>query len=180
MSVGDSCPSSRGDAPIWRRAIGELPDFASHRWAIGGSAALALHGLPVDPRDIDLVGDADAAADFASQLANKVDADEQPWERGRYRATRRLHALVAGVDVEILVGIEARSVDGQIIQAPDLSSVDYVLVESRLVPVIKLATMLAVMEATDQRERASLVRQALTSSSPAAAGAPFRERPPGL
>jgi hypothetical protein len=53
-----------GSVAAWRTALGELPVIRGGRWAVGGSASLALHGLPVDPRDLDLLVDHVAAAEL--------------------------------------------------------------------------------------------------------------------
>lgn len=96
-----------GSAPAWRMALGELPIVRRGRWAVGGSASLALHGLPVDPRDLDLLVDDIAAAELVDGLRGAVVSDEARWDRGDVRAVRRALAVVQGVDVEILEGVEA-------------------------------------------------------------------------
>ncbi len=67
-----------GSAPAWRAALGELPIVRGGRWAVGGSASLALHGLPVDPRDLDLLVDHVAAAELVDGLRGAVVSDEAP------------------------------------------------------------------------------------------------------
>ena len=78
-----------GSAPAWRTALGELPIIRDGRWAVGGSASLALHGLPVDPRDLDLLVDHLAAAELVDGLRGAVVSDEARWDRGDVRAVRR-------------------------------------------------------------------------------------------
>jgi hypothetical protein len=76
-----------GSAPAWRTALGELPVVRGGRWAVGGSASLALHGLPVDPRDLDLLADHVAAAELVDGLRGAVVSDEARWDRGDVRVS---------------------------------------------------------------------------------------------
>ena len=114
-----------GSAPAWRTALGELPIVRRGRWAVGGSASLALHGLPVDPRDLDLLVDHVAAAELVDGLRGAVVSDETRWDRGDVRAVRRALAVVHGVEIEILEGVEAVGPAGDVVVAtPDLDHVD--------------------------------------------------------
>ena len=92
----DTLVAVTGSAPAWRMALGELPVVRDGRWAVGGSASLALHGLPVDPRDLDLLVDHVAAAELVDGLRGAVVSDESPWDRGDVRAIRRAVAVVHG------------------------------------------------------------------------------------
>ena len=80
-------------APAWRMALAELPAVGRGRWAVGGSASLALHGLPVEPRDRDLLVDHAAAAELVDGLRDAVVSDESGWDRGDVRAARRAVAV---------------------------------------------------------------------------------------
>ena len=118
-----------GSAPAWRTALGELPIVRRGRWAVGGSASLALHGLPVDPRDLDLLVDHAAAAEMVDGLRDAVVSDEACWDRGDVRAVRRALAVVHGVEVEILEGVEAVGPAGDVVVAtPDLNHVGRIIV----------------------------------------------------
>ena len=159
-------------APAWRMALGELPVVRRGRWAVGGSASLALHGLPVDPRDLDLLVDHAAAAEMVDGLRDAVVSDEAYWDRGDVRAVRRALAVVHGVEVEILEGVEAVGAAGDVIVAtPDLSHVDRIVVSGRQIPVLPLPTMQVLLDATGHRERAAMIAKALGGrSSPAGPG----------
>ena len=162
-----------GSASAWRTALGELPIVRRGRWAVGGSASLALHGLPVDPRDLDLLVDHVAAAELVEGLRGAVVSDEARWDRGDVRAVRRALAVVHGVEVEILEGVEAVGPTGDVVVAtPDLVQVDRIIVSGRQIPVLPLSTMQALVDATGDRERAAMVAKVLDGrSSPAEPGA---------
>lgn len=162
-----------GPAPAWRRALGELPLVRGGRWAVGGSASLALHGLPVDPGDLDLLVDQVAAAELVYALRGALVSDEALWDRGDVRAVRRALAVVHGVEVEILEGVEAVGPTGDVVVAtPDLDRVDRIFVNGRQIPVLPLSTMQAVLDATGNRDRAAMVAKTLGGhSSPAGPGA---------
>jgi hypothetical protein len=145
--------------PRWRIAIGYLPNVQSGRWAVGGSAALALHGLPIDPRDLDLVADGAAATELIAGLGDTVLKDEAAWDRGDVRAARRAMAIVEGVEVEILVEVEAIAQGERVLGPPDLGDLDSVAVDGRLVPVLPLGAMLQVLLAMGDTRRADLVKR---------------------
>lgn len=106
-----------GSAPAWRTVLGEVPIVQGGRWVVGGSACLALHGLPVDPRDLDLPVDHEAAAGLVDRLRGAMVSDEARWDRGDVRAVRRALAVVNGVEVEILEGVEAVGPTGGVVVA---------------------------------------------------------------
>lgn len=142
--------------------MGELPVVERGRWAVGGSASLALHGLPVEPRDLDLLVDHAAADEMVDGLRDAVVSDETGWDRGDVRAVRRALAVVHDVEVEILEAVEAVGTAGNVVAAtPDLSQVDRIVVNGRPIPVLPLATMQVLLDATGKRDRAALVARAL-------------------
>jgi hypothetical protein len=151
-----------GSASAWRAALAELPVVRRGRWAVGGSASLALHGLPVDPRDLDLLVDHVAAAELVDGLRGAVVSDEPGWDRGDVRAVRRALAVVHGVNVEILEGAEAVGPAGDVVVAtPDLDQVDLIIVSGRRIPVLPLPAIQVLLEATGNRERAAMVAKVL-------------------
>jgi len=164
-------------APAWRTALGELPIVRRGRWAVGGSASLALHGLPVDPRDLDLLVDHVAATELVDGLRSAVVSDQVRWDRGDVRAVRRALAVVHGVEVEILEGVEAVGPKGDVVAAtPDLDHVDLFIVSGRRIPALPLSTMGILLDVTGNRERAAMVAKVLGGGpSP---GARSQSRPP--
>jgi len=147
------------DAPSkWHSALGRLPVVEAGCWAIGGSVALALHGLPVVPRDLDLLADHISAEALIVGFGDAVMSDEHQWERGDVRAARRVMAVVEDMEVEILVGVET-VIDGAIVLGtPLLDVVDSIAVGSRWFPVLSLSTMAVVLDSMGKRELALMVR----------------------
>ncbi len=136
------------------------------RWAVGGSACLALHGLPVDPRDLDLLVDHIAATELVYELRGAVVSDESRWDRGDVRAVRRALAVIHGVEVEILEGAEAVGPAGDVVAAtPDLGHVDLIIVSGRQIPVLPLPVMQVLLDATGNRERAAMIAKVLGGRS---------------
>lgn len=143
-------------------ALGELPIVRGGGWAVGGSACPALHGLPVLPRDLDLLVDHVAADELVHGLRGAMVSDEARWDRGNVRAARRALAVVHGVEVEILEGIEAVGPTGDVVVAtPDLDHVDRIIISGRQVPVLPLPAMQVLFDAAGNRERAAMVATAL-------------------
>jgi hypothetical protein len=129
--------------------------------------------LPVDPRDLDLLVDHVAAGELAEGLRAAVVSDEDRWNRGDVRAIRRVLAVVHGVEVEILEGVEAVDATGDVVVTmPDLDHVDLIIVSGRPIPVLPLLAMHALLHATGNRERAAMVAEVLggrpSSPSPGA------------
>src|SRR5260370_36361516 len=154
-----------GSAPAWRTALGELPIVRGGRWAVGGSASLALHGLPVDPRGLDLLVDHVAAAELVDGLRGAVVSDEARWDRGDVRAIRRALGVVHGVEGEILEGVEAVGPTGDVVVAtPDLDHVDRIIVSGRRIPGLPLPAMQVLVGATGNRDAAAKCAQGLGSA----------------
>lgn len=151
-----------GPKTAWRSALEGLPAVRHGRWAVGGSASLALHGLPIDPRDVDLLADQVAVAELVDGLQDSVVIDQAPWDRGDVRAARRVLAVMEGVELEILMGVEAVGSDGRVVMStPSLERVDPVALNNRWIPVLPLSIMLKLLEATGIQERAAMVREAM-------------------
>jgi hypothetical protein len=78
------------------------------------------------------------------------------------RAVRRALAVVHGVEVEILEGVEAVGPTGDVVVAtPNLDHVDRIIVLGRSIPVLPLSTMQVLLDATGNRERAAMVAKVL-------------------
>jgi hypothetical protein len=156
-----------GPVPSWLRALQGLPAVRHGQWAVGGSASLALHGLPIDPRDVDVLADQVAVAELVDGLEDTVVTDHAPWDRGDVRAARRVLAVVEGVELEILVGVEVVDSNGRVIMTtPSLDRVELIVLNRRPIPVLPLSTMWAVLGATGREERAAVVREAIGQDCP--------------
>jgi hypothetical protein len=155
--------SVMNDMSAWRRALLRLPIVPVGLWAVSGSAALALHGLAVEPNDVDLVADQVAAQEFVERLGDLVSQDDAPWDRGDVRAARRALAVLEGIDVEVLVDVEAVELGARVLGSPDLTHLDHIVIEDREIPVVPIATLLTLLDATGKRERATMVRKAMAA-----------------
>jgi hypothetical protein len=163
----------------WRTALRALPILEKGRWAVTGSAALALHGLMVEPSDLDVVADPVAAASLAEHLRAFVVSDEATWDRGDVRAVRRIFLLVAGVGVEIMVGVESVSNGVVLVGTPNLDLLDHVDINEVPIPVLPLRTLVAILEATGKYERALMARHELTRRTYAPTAPSLRGVAPG-
>jgi hypothetical protein len=88
-------------------------------WAVSGSLALALYGLPVVPKDIDLQTDR-AGADAIARLLGAY----QVYPPGLHLGVRLMRSYlgqyrVEGVVVEVMGDLEYQSVNGSWHNAPD-------------------------------------------------------------
>jgi hypothetical protein len=129
----------------------------------------------VEPSDLDVVADPVAADSLAEHLRAFVVSDEAMWDRGDVRAVRRILVLVAGVKVEIMVGVESVSNGVVRVGTPNLDHLDHVDINEVQIPVLPLRTLVAILEATGKRERASMARDELNRRS----YAPTRSSPRG-
>jgi hypothetical protein len=149
----------------WKRALLQLPTTDIGRWAVTGSAALALQGVAVNPMDVDVVAEESAAIALTDHLGVLVIEDEARWDRGGVRAARRSLAFVEGVELEILVGVETHS--NGVVQrcTPNLSQVDLVIVEGREIPVLTLQSLIPILEAMGKTERVAMAKNELLRRS---------------
>jgi hypothetical protein len=148
----------------WDAALEEVvrrADGSGLRWWIGGSVALAVRGLDVAPRDVDLIAEDDDAVPLAELL---VDALVEPlvavdgwicrwWTR----------AFVAGARVEWIGGPrpeadEPEPADFGLAGAARLETVRWRSHEVRVPP---LELQLAVCERRGLHDRAALIRAAI-------------------
>jgi hypothetical protein len=145
----------------WQRALLQLPATDIGQWAVTGSAALALQGLAVEPRDVDVVAEESAAIALTDHLDGLVVEDEVGWDRGDVRAARRSLAIVEGVELEILVGVQSHSNGAVQLNAPNLTQVDLAIVGGRDIPVLTLQNMIPILEAMGKYERAAMAKDEL-------------------
>ena len=145
----------------WQRALLQLPTADIGRWAVTGSAALALQGVAVEPRDVDVIAEESAALAMIGHLGVLVLEDEVWWDRGDVRAARRSLAVVEGVELEILVGVETHSNGAVQRCTPDLSQVDLVIVGGREIPVLALESLIQILEAMGKNERVAMAKDEL-------------------
>jgi len=120
-----------------------------------------LQGVAVEPRDVDVVADESAAIAMNEHLNALVIEDDIGWDRGDVRAARRSLAIVEGVELEILVGVESHSNGVVQLGAPNLTQVDLVIVGGREIPVLTLQTLIPILEAMGKYESAAMAKDEL-------------------
>jgi len=85
------------------RHVGARMAAAEHPWWLIGSAAMALHGIPVAPEDVDLlVGIEDADRLFAGDVAPGTPSD-------LFRSARFGRWCAHGFTIEVMAGLELRT-----------------------------------------------------------------------
>ena len=141
------------------------------RFGIGGSLLLAHHGLPVTPRDIDLVvalEDAERAVQVLSEMGTVVEQDET----SLYATQVFQEFIIEGIDVDLMSGLQIRHDEGIFVypfaeqtinetELPFMSLVDwyviYQLIPGREQKVAMIEHYLAEQEA--DRERLKQLRR---------------------
>ncbi len=137
------------------------PGGGAPRWAVSGSAALALHGLPVTCRDLDIL----TSAYDAERVAASVPGLELEPLALRVRAGLRARIArfrVAGVEVEILGDVEDELPGGGWTGPPRLGEeVEHVELLTRRCPLMSLPALRAAYEAIGSPEKLALIEIAL-------------------
>jgi hypothetical protein len=131
------------------------------RWAVSGSVALALHGLPVECRDLDVLTRAEYALLAASRIPGTT------LEAVRFRARERLRGhlgriAVGGVDTEILGGVQNQLPDGSWTPPARLAAreIVHIDVDGCRCNVLSLPALRAVYELMKRPETLALIDQA--------------------
>ncbi|MCS7285787.1 MAG: ribonuclease III [Anaerolineae bacterium] len=78
-----------------------------HRWALAGSVALALYGLPLTPHDIDLVTDRRGARALSSNLG-EFTLSPLRWKENEHFASLLAQFKVEGVRVEVIGDLKVK------------------------------------------------------------------------
>lgn len=93
------------------------------RFGIGGSLLLAHHGLPVTPRDIDVVvalEDVERAVQVLSEMGTLVEQDET----SLYATQVFQEFIIEGIDIDLMSGLQIRHGEGVFIYPFDEQSID--------------------------------------------------------
>ena len=93
------------------------------RFGIGGSLLLAHHGLPVTPRDIDLVvalEDVERAIQLLSEMGTVVEKDET----SLYATQVFQEFIIKGIDIDLMSGLQIRHDEGVFVYPFDEQSID--------------------------------------------------------
>jgi hypothetical protein len=125
-------------------------------WAVSGSVALVLQGVPVSCGDLDLVTTADGAIEVASRLNPEMTEAVASTTRGSIRGQLG-RARVGAVELEILGDVQ-NLVAGSWTEPPCLQeAVVRVPLGDRELPVIDLAHLRAAYLAMGRREKVALI-----------------------
>ncbi|MCX7801391.1 MAG: hypothetical protein N2313_00045 [Meiothermus ruber] len=144
------------------RLVCPILNDAGVEWAVSGSLALALHGLPVVPKDIDLQTDRLGAEQIALLLSEYL--THPP---GLHLGVRLVRSYLAqfriqGLEVEVMGGLEFQSPEGRWSPAPDFrhqrTVVDYLGLS---IPVVSLGFLLALYNQLQRPGRAALIEARL-------------------
>ena len=125
-----------------------VPRLAGVRWAVSGSAALARHGIDVEPRDLDIV----TTAEGAREIARRLGGDAAFSRRGPIRGVLS-RVVVEGVEVEILGDVQNLLADGSWSSPPRLDAVE----SADGIPVLPLGAVEAGYRDLGRDEKADLV-----------------------
>lgn len=97
--------------PIWTLALQQICDEVGVAavWAVSGSTALALHGLPVEPHDLDVITDAAGVSLLAKKFGGTPASD---YSGNGVSAALYLHRVLRGASVDVLGDVSHRRLDG--------------------------------------------------------------------
>ena len=76
-------------------------------WALAGSAASALHGLAIEPGDLDLLTDGETAYRIAARLNDRV-LLPMAWRKTEHYANHFGRFALGGVEIEVMGDMELR------------------------------------------------------------------------
>jgi len=148
-----------------RRALEAICDGLSCSalpWAVTGSVALALQGVPVGCRDLDIVTSGAGARQierlFAQQVVDPVEFGSRDHIRGHLGRLR-----LREVDVEVLGDVQTLMPDGTWTVPPQLDqNVIWLQLGERQCPVLRLTYLRDVYSAMGRSEKVLLIASALS------------------
>ncbi|GIW33696.1 nucleotidyltransferase domain-containing protein [Meiothermus sp.] len=148
------------------RVICPILNDGQVEWAVSGSLALALHGLPVVPKDIDLQTDRVGAEQVARLLVEYL-----VYPPGMHLGVRLVRSYLAqfkihDIVVETMGNLEFQSPDGRWKPAPDFrhkrTTVDYL---GLCIPVVSLEFLLAFYAQLQRPGRVALIEARLKTTA---------------
>ena len=127
-------------------------------WVLTGSVGLALQGMPLEPRDVDLQTDEAGAYEIQRRLAAYVTRPVTFVTRERTRS----HwggFVIDGIEVEVMGDVQQRALDGEWDPAPDLPRLArWVEVDGLQVRVLPLAYEADAYRRMGRLEKAALIQ----------------------
>lgn len=132
-------------------------------WAVTGSLGMALQGVEIEPRDIDLQTDREGAYEierrFFAQVSRKVSFSTGQRIRSHFGAL-----LINGVRVEIMGAVQKRLEDGTWEDAIDPGSYKRLVHFTGMqIPVLALEYEAQAYQKMGRLQRAELLRQVMQS-----------------
>jgi hypothetical protein len=148
-----------------RKALEELVvrlRTADVTWAVTGSLAHHLHGIPIDIHDIDVLTDKHGAYEIASLFAREL-VRHVKFRQAEYVRSHFGELNLHGVAVQIIGDMETRRPDGSwegpVEIADHILSVEF---EGMAVPLMSLEHEIGLYERLGRPERAALLREHIT------------------
>ncbi|APW98343.1 hypothetical protein CHINAEXTREME_11305 [Halobiforma lacisalsi AJ5] len=140
---------------VVRTLTERLPEHLE--WALTGSTAFALQGVPVEPNDVDVQTTEDGAYGIADRFPESV-VDPVPFEEGD-RIRSHFGALERrGVRVEIMGAVQKRDADGTWELPVDVAAHrTFAMADGTRVPVLSLEYEAKAYERLGRSERAKLL-----------------------
>jgi hypothetical protein len=153
----------------WREALAlvarQLANLGEP-WCLGASGALALHGLSLTPRDVDLFTTPEGVDQVAAALAAYVIEPPRWWDSDLGRS--RFAALeVHGVTVEVIGDLRLRLSDGGLAKEPRALDCDWLPLPGTnlLVPVSPLSLLLDSYRQTQRPARVAQIEAFLAEEA---------------
>ncbi len=134
-----------------------LPGGSRPAWAVGGSVALALHGLPVSCHDLDILTRAQDAEQVIAQIPGTAIEPLAFRTRGALRGhTARVR--LGDIEVEILGDVENQLPDGSWTAPPPLrEEIEQLELDGLRCPVFSLAALRSAYQAMGRGEKVALI-----------------------
>jgi hypothetical protein len=136
-------------------------------WAISGSVALALHGLPASCEDLDLITSADGAHELERVLGPIVLEPVSASERGQIRGHIG-RVQIEEIEVELLGDVQNRVAGRDWTTPPrlhaDVIDIDY---DGRTYPVVTLACLRDSYVTLRRWDKVRLIDQSIASGAEA-------------
>lgn len=148
------------------RVICPILNDARVEWAVSGSLALALHGLPVVPKDVDIQTDR-VGAEQMTQLLTEYLVYPPGMHLGvrlvrSYLAQYKIHDMV----VEVMGNLEFQTLNGRWLPAPDFHQkrqvIDYLGLS---IPIVSLEYLLEFYTQLQRPGRVALIAAKLKMGS---------------
>lgn len=131
-------------------------------WALSGSAALKLHGLDIQVRDLDIQTTSSGAQTVASLLSSYQVAETLFDPNARWVRSRFIQFEVDGTPVDVMGDLEYRQPDQSWQPAPDFRPhIQWLQLEGQNIPVLSLEYLRGFYMQMRRLERVKQIRSHL-------------------